>query len=136
MDAYGHNAVHNVEIGFDHLGRMVNYFFGAVSSPFSIPCYLLASFGVIGLASIIRQESWHAVVFLCFPLLYILLFAVHRGYVRAEPVNIDPRLGDPVREGCVFPVRLFSWEPPLGSGAGHCRDSVSGVKRLLARLRR
>lgn len=76
--AHGHNAVHNVGIGFDHLGRMLKYFLGAVSSPFGVPCYFLALLGLVGLASVIRQEPRHALAFLLFPVLYILLFAVHR----------------------------------------------------------
>jgi uncharacterized membrane protein (UPF0136 family) len=46
----GHNAVHDVGKGFDHLGRMVNYFLGAAASPFRVACYFLASLGLVGLA--------------------------------------------------------------------------------------
>lgn len=104
---YGHNNVHNVAIGFDHLGRMMNYFFGAVSSPFTVPCYFFAALGLIGVGSMIKQEPRHAFVFLLFPVLYLLLFTVHRVMFVRNLLVLIPVWAILCARGVFFMVEQF-----------------------------
>lgn len=118
-DTYmSHNNVHNVGIGFDHLGRMLSYFFGAVASPFRVPSYFLASFGLIGLVSIMRQEPRHALVFLLFPVLLILLLALHPVMFVRNLLILIPVWAILCARGVFFALDRFRGNRYLAVGLG------------------
>jgi 4-amino-4-deoxy-L-arabinose transferase-like glycosyltransferase len=85
----GH-AGHSVGRGFDHAWRMLIYFSIVFFSPYLIVSLFIFALALIGIVSVMRFNLREGVVFLVFPLFYLLLFSMQRAMVVRNLLAVMP----------------------------------------------
>jgi 4-amino-4-deoxy-L-arabinose transferase-like glycosyltransferase len=85
----GHE-VHTVNAGPEHFLRMMQYFSTALFSPFALIALIFFVFTLIGIYALIKENRKLALVFLSFPVLYVLYFSMQRVMIIRNLMIVFP----------------------------------------------
>jgi hypothetical protein len=85
----GHE-VHTINAGAEHFLRMMQYFSTVLFSPFAPIALIFFVFMLIGIYALIRENRKLALVFLSFPVLYVLYFSMQRVMIIRNLMIVFP----------------------------------------------
>jgi hypothetical protein len=85
----GHE-VHTINAGPEHFLRMMQYFSTVLFSPFAPIALIFFLFMLIGIYALIKENRKLALVFLSFPVLYVLYFSMQRVMIIRNLMIVFP----------------------------------------------
>ncbi len=104
--ATGH-AGHTISPGIVHGWRILIYFSSVLFSRFTPIALIFFAFCLIGVFDLIKESPRTAVLFLCFPLLYLLYFSLQRAMVVRNLLVVVPYLAVAAARGAAVIWRLL-----------------------------
>lgn len=104
---------HLVTPGIKHLLLILNYFFTSVFSKYTIIASVFFAMAIIGIISMVKNEKKTAVMFLCFPCLYILCMSYCKVMIVRNLIVLIPFFAILASRGCIILHSKFkhrSWQ--------------------------
>ena len=87
---------------FEHLGLMMTYFSQVAFSHYALPAMILFLFSLVGVFALFKESRQDAVLFLSFPVLYVLFFSLQRVMIVRNLLVVLPFLAVLSARGIVF----------------------------------
>jgi 4-amino-4-deoxy-L-arabinose transferase-like glycosyltransferase len=125
--ATGHGG-HTIQRGLPHAWRMVRYFATVFFSPYLVTALFLFALAVIGFGNFLVRRSREAIVFLSFPLIYLMYFSTQGTMVVRNLLAVAPFLAVAAARGAFVIGKSLGSEHP---GAGTTGLRHVGWKHVL-----
>lgn len=121
--AHGHYG-HTVVPGFEHAWHMLVYLSAVLFSPYSMIALFFFALAMTGVGALIKESRQTALLFLCFPVLYLFFFSLQRVMLVRNLLIVAPFMS-------VMAARGTMWLWQRAKFAGDALRSTAKITRSL-----